>query len=92
MFIQGDLQVVFDALYTMGVIDPVLKADWQVLNQEINENPYKLVFACEKVNQCLGDKNKILDALLKLDSKSIQFLAIEVAREFSEFQSRETLH
>ena len=29
MFLQGNLQIVFDALYHLGVIDPVLKLDWK---------------------------------------------------------------
>lgn len=28
MYLQGNLQAVFDALYHMGVIDPVLEMDW----------------------------------------------------------------
>lgn len=34
MFIQGNLQEVFDALYTMGIIDPTLKADWAMAEKE----------------------------------------------------------
>lgn len=34
MFIQGNLQEVFDALYTMGIIDPTLKTDWTMAEKE----------------------------------------------------------
>ncbi|MEZ4872156.1 MAG: hypothetical protein R2827_07905 [Bdellovibrionales bacterium] len=35
MFIQGDLQTVFDALFNLGVIDPVLEEDWTEAIDEI---------------------------------------------------------
>ncbi len=36
MYLQGNLQAVFDALYHLGVIDPVLKMDW---NKELDNLP-----------------------------------------------------
>ena len=39
MFIQGDLQAVFDALYSIGAIDPVLSADWTKINEAMSSKP-----------------------------------------------------
>jgi hypothetical protein len=92
MFIQGDLQAVFDALYTIGAIDPVLQADWEKINTEMNANPNHVHHVCHSINACSGDQKKIIEALLGMDKKSVSFVALEVAREFSEFQDRKELH
>ena len=36
MYLQGDLQTVFDALFHMGIIDPVLELDWTEALEELN--------------------------------------------------------
>jgi len=92
MFIQGDLQAVFDALYTIGAIDPVLHSDWEKINNEMSANPQIVVKACRSINSCSGDRQRIIETLLSMDSKSIEFVALEVAREYSEFQDRKELH
>lgn len=92
MFIQGDLQVVFDALYAIGAIDPVLKMDWEKLNSEMASNPVLVNRLCDYVNACRGDKNQLIQAFQKMDEKSLSFVALEVAREFSEFQERKAIH
>jgi len=92
MFIQGDLQAVFDALYSIGAIDPVLHSDWAQINDELNSNPQIIVKACNSINACSGDRKKLIEALLHMDKKSVEFVALEVAREFSEFQDRKNLH
>jgi len=92
MFIQGNLQAVFDALYTMGVIDPVLRMDWEKLNSEMAANPQKVNRICESVNSCHGDQRLLLQTLNAMDQKSLYFVALEVAREYSEFQDRKELH
>ena len=92
MYIQGNLQVVFDALYTIGAIDPVLKADWEVINREMEKNPHKLKTICQEINGCRGDVKMITDLLRNSEMKTVEFLALEVAREFSEFQDRKQLH
>lgn len=92
MFIQGDLQAVFDALYTIGAIDPVLNADWSKINNEMMKKPHVVNHLCGSINACAGDKNLLVKTLLNMDQKSLEFVAIEVAREFSEFQDRKELH
>ena len=92
MFIQGDLQAVFDALYTIGAIDPVLHMDWEAINNEMSRNPKHVNRVCASVNACGGDKSLLISTLKNLDQKSLHFVALEVAREFSEFQDRKELH
>jgi hypothetical protein len=92
MFIQGDLQAVFDALYTIGAIDPVLNMDWEKLNSELSENPQMIYQACESINACRGDQQKLVQTLNSLEAKLLHYVTMEVAREFSEFQERKELH
>ncbi len=92
MFIQGDLQAVFDALYTIGAIDPVLNADWSLINNEMMKKPHEVQYLCGSINACAGNKSLLVKTLLNMDKRSLEFVAIEVAREFSEFQDRTELH
>ena len=92
MYLQGNLQLVFDALFSIGAIDPVLKMDWAQVTQEIESEPQRLHSVCESINNCGGNFSRMIEILKTTDSKSINFLALEVAREFCEFQDRETLH
>ncbi|MFP5518715.1 MAG: cytochrome [Bdellovibrionia bacterium] len=92
MFIQGDLQAVFDTLYNMGVIDPVLKLDWVKITDEMMQNPQVVNRVFDEVNACRGDMNLLRKKLETMDQQSVYFLAMEVAREFCEFQDRNTLH
>lgn len=92
MFLQGDLQAVFDALYTVGAIDPVLKMDWEKMTLEMEKNPELVHQACMVINECRGDAAELVKRLGLMDQKAVQFVALEVAREFCEFQDRKDLH
>lgn len=92
MFIQGNLQVVFDALYSIGAIDPVLGMDWEKLNLEMSNDPQMVNRACARVNACAGDLTLLVETLKTLEPKLLNFVALEVAREFCEFQDRKELH
>lgn len=92
MFLQGNLQVVFDALYAIGVIDPVLKQDWSKVNAQMVDDPRSLQEVVSIVNNCAGDLDTLIDSLKTLDDKKLSFIALEVAREFAEFQDRAQLH
>ncbi len=92
MFIQGDLQAVFDALFSVGAIDPVLKMDWSQLTAEMSLKPVQMQSLFTELNQCGGDRDQIKTILAQLDSKSVSYIAMEVAREFAEFQDRKNLH
>lgn len=92
MFLQGDLQAVFDALYIIGAIDPVLKMDWAELTKEMSQQPERVKSVVEIVNACQGDREMLLQKFNSLEKKAVQYIALEVAREFSEFQDRKELH
>lgn len=88
MFIQGDLQLVFDALYSLGVIDPVLKSDWTETEAEIKKQPQKLAQIISVANACRGDLSALTHHLNQFDKQSLHFLALEVAREFVDYETR----
>lgn len=92
MFIQGDLQAVFDALYEIGAIDPVLKQDWHSITDEMARHQGDLMTIYRSVNACGGDRELLVQKLKFMDSKAVTYLAMEVAREFAEFQDRKEIH
>jgi hypothetical protein len=92
MFIQGHLQTVFDALYHMGVIDPVLKMDWGKALEEFHQSGRNYSDIIGVVNSCGGDVTDLVSMLQSYDEKSLSYLAMEVAKEFAEFYGRSTIH
>ena len=92
MFIQGDLQAVFDALFSVGAIDPVLKMDWSEITKEATQNQNDMKIAFENINDCRGDRKKLIEKLHTFSSSTVNYIAVEVAREFAEFTSRSELH
>jgi hypothetical protein len=92
MFIQGSLQKIFDALFSIGVIDPVLKMNWELIDEEKNQHPEFLDEALFLANQFQNDFDQLVSKLKELDQKKLTFLAMEVAREFAEFETRQVLH
>lgn len=92
MFLQGDLQTVFDALYSVGAIDPVLKLDWAEVTREMMSQPQIVSDAFQVINACRGNKDLLIQKLHMMDPRSVNYIAMEVAREFCEFQDRTALH
>lgn len=92
MFLQGNLQAVFDALYKIGAIDPVLKLDWDTVNRQMLANPQIVHAACSEINACKGNTELMVEKLHRMEEKSIHFVALEVAREFCEAHDRKELH
>jgi len=92
MLLQGDLQKVFDALYYMGVIDPVLDMDWSVEFEAIEQNPFPLVEIVNVVNSTLGDYQILIDKLQSFAKKDLNHLAMIVARELASFHGTKILH
>lgn len=91
MLLQGDLQAVFDALYTMGVIDPILQKDWKQFD-ELEPNTKRIEHVVKTVNDCSGDIQKIIGHLKSYDTETLEYLAMEVAREFADFYARKDIH
>jgi hypothetical protein len=92
LHLQGNLQNVFDALYEMGVIEPVLNMDWKPALEEMNQGSPALQRAVQVVNQFADDRSILMSELNKLDRRSLEILAMEVAREYAGFHAREMLH
>lgn len=92
MFLQGDLQIVFDALYTVGAIDPVLKMDWSEITKDMMAQPQVLSDAFHVINSCKGNRDLLIQKLHMMDPRSVNYIAMEVAREFCEYQDRTELH
>lgn len=92
MLLQGNLQAVFDALFEMGVIDPVLNKDWADSLDEISRDPRRLERAIEAVNGCEQQPSAIVRELKRFDGVTLEYLAMEVAREYADFQGRSSLH
>jgi hypothetical protein len=92
MFLQGDLQRVFDALFHMGVIDPVLKMDWSNEFEKLETQPWMLDPVLEKVNTCNGDYSHLIDELQCFDKDILNYLAMLVAKELMYFHTNTVIH
>ena len=92
MYLQGNLQLVFDALYNLGVIDPVLEKDWQEALEVLPQfyDTYSLAIVAANDNQ--KDLGTMMHELKEFDDRTLEFLAMEVAREFADFHTREDIH
>ena len=91
MYLQGNLQCVFDALYHMGVIDPVLDMDWGKALDEMNEYEDEFFQVMNVANEYQDDMQTLMSNLKKFDQQTLSYLAMEVAREYAEYHSREDL-
>ncbi len=92
MYLQGSLQAVFDALYEMGVIEPVLQMDWQSALREVNDDPHPLFEVVRIANNFQNDVGVLISKLENFDEKALGYLAMEVAREYADFHSRNQVH
>jgi hypothetical protein len=92
MYLQGSLQAVFDALYHIGVIDPVLEMDWNKALDEMPSFAGEFFKVLDIANNCQEDMQELMLNLKKFDQKTLSYLAMEVAREYADYHSRETLH
>ncbi len=92
MYLQGNLQAVFDALYELGVIEPVLQMDWQNALKEVNQDPAPLFEVVKVANSFQHDAGVLMAKLEDFDERSLEYLAMEVAREYADFHARNEIH
>lgn len=92
VFLQGNLQNVFDALYYLGIIDPVLEMDWDEALTLMPNYSDSVHEAIQVVNTFKGSGEELAETLKSFDEKTLGYLAMEVAREFADFHARESLH
>lgn len=91
--LQGDLQAVFDALYELGVIEPVLAMDWKPKLAQIERGNQALTQAVRIINECGQDRAKLRIRLNEIDRGTLEMIAMEVAREYAGYHTRhEDLH
>lgn len=92
MYLQGNLQQIFDALYHMGIIDPVLEMDWGNALDQMDDYADEFFQILDVVNANQEDMQTLMSNLKKFDQQTLSYLAMEVAREYADYHSRETLH
>lgn len=111
MFIQGNLQDLFDALFTMGVIDPALKADWSAVEKEKQKKSSQFMEMIRVINRAESNRllisswsqstqqkeesarvQHLIEELKAFDKEALLYLAMEVAREFVEYEDRKSIH
>ena len=92
MLLQGDLQKVFDALYHLGVIDPVLEMDWGNEFKKIEQDPRHLIEILGVVNSNLGNYEDLMGQLKTYKTEQLSHLAMVVARELVGFQTNKVIH
>ena len=92
MLLQGDLQKVFDALYHLGVIDPVLEMDWSVEFETMESNPLPLAEIVGVVNSSMGNYEDLMNRLMSYEEKDLSHLAIIVAKELVGFHTNKVIH
>lgn len=92
MLLQGDLQKVFDALYHMGVIDPVLEMDWSKEFKQIENDPYQLTEILGVVNTNVGNYEDLMGQLKTFNQKDLGHLAMVVAKELVSFHTNKVIH
>lgn len=92
MYLQGNLQNIFDALFHMGVIDPVLEMDWGNALDQITDHEDEFFHVLNVANSYQDDMQSLMENLKKFDQQILSYLAMEVAREYADYHSRETLH
>ena len=90
MHLQGNLQTYFDALYSLGVIDPVLKSDWNEILKDFKGQSDQVQTAISAINRCPDQVEDVMNELSQYESRTLEFIAMEVARELAEFHSRTT--
>ena len=92
MYLTGDLQMVFDALYTLGVIEPLLKKSWKEKYSDMSDNQDQVNRVMHTANNCQSSAEDLTRQLQFFDREILEFLAIEVAREFADFHQRKEVH
>ncbi len=92
MLLQGDLQKVFDALYHLGVIDPVLEMDWGSELEKIEQQPMRLAKIVGIVNSNVGDYQDLMNQLSPFEREDLGHLAMVVAKELVGFHTNQVLH
>ena len=66
--------------------------NWSDALDEMKDDPIPVNRVVTVVNTHSGSAEDLADALTCFDEKELSYLAMEVAREFADYQTRENLH
>ncbi len=91
LYLQGQLQVVFDALYELGVIEPVLHTDWSRAMTELPKYRKDYERALEVINNTPKTVTDLIYHLKDFSPETLGYVAMEVGKEFVDYQSRTTI-
>lgn len=91
MLLQGNLQNIFDALYNLGMIEPVLQRDWSEILAKAAGDIVQIEHMFDTVQTHQADVGRLENELRRYDDQSLSFLAMEVARELAQYHTRPSL-
>lgn len=84
MYLQGNLELLFNALDSMSYIDEVLQMDWKLFLNQAKPHRGECDQAVRVINNCDSDPAKLKEALSTFPSLVLKYLAIEVGLEMLE--------
>lgn len=84
MYLQGNLDLLFNALDSMNCIDDVLQMDWKLFLTKARPHKEDCDQAVSIINNCDSDPEKLKVALSTFSSVVLKYLAIEVGLEMLE--------
>ena len=92
MKLSGNLQDYYDVLDEMGVLDHLMKSDWSHLDAIKGSRSSEFNKFINIINRVGTKKEEIKKQLVSYDSQIIQFFAMEVAKEYADFQNNKLAH
>ncbi len=90
LYLQGQLQIVFDALYELGVIDPVLQTNWSHAMNELPRHRKDYEEALNIINNTQNTVDNLIHHLKGCPPEALAYVAMEVGKEFVDYYSRAT--
>ncbi|MBE8221173.1 MAG: hypothetical protein HAW60_00410 [Bdellovibrionales bacterium] len=92
MYLQGNLELLFNALDSMRCIDEVLQMDWKLFLHKAKPHKPECDKAVNIINSCDSDPIKLKKALSTFPSLVLKYLAIEVGLEMLECERYKNNH
>ncbi|MCS6838967.1 MAG: hypothetical protein NZ480_08985 [Bdellovibrionaceae bacterium] len=90
MYLQGNLQEIFDALYAIGAIQRVIQKDWHQIVQFRQSHWQVHRSLVEQLNETKG--SELFQFLQHLSEDFQNVIALEVANELVEYTQRTQIH
>jgi len=90
MYLQGSLQNLFDALYSAGAIQRVLKTDWKQIQLRKQRFPQVYYSILQQINEIPAEG--LFSFISGMPIEWQDAVALEVANEYVEFSERSEIH